>query len=337
MDEKMDPSQGVRSAATASALGDFFQYVIDQPVSLARQKSALLPIVNKDVDADRVSIYNPATHPKFPLLGLRFKNTTGLHLSQGPITVFEGSAYAGDARVLDVAPGDERLISYAVDLATEVEQVNDNPRHNLTKVKVSRGIIYRTTRVIESKTYKVQTKADTDRTVLIEHPYRQDFKVTSKEQPLETAGPIQRFVLKVPAGKQASLTVVEEKDVADQVVISNGDDNTIRTVIDNNVTSAAAKEALKKAIELKNKIAVTGEELNHLDKQRQDLERDQTRIRENMKGLPEKSELFTKYLAELTKQENEAQAVREQIKQKRATELQQRKDYDAFLLSLDLE
>src|SRR5262249_9488715 len=101
MEEKLDlQASGVRNAATASQLGDFFQYAIDNPVSLARQKSALLPIVNKDVEASRVSIFNQATHPKFPLLGLRFKNTSGLHLMQGPITVFEGASYAGDARVL---------------------------------------------------------------------------------------------------------------------------------------------------------------------------------------------------------------------------------------------
>jgi hypothetical protein len=58
-------------------------------VSLPRQKSALLPIVGKDVQASRLSIYNERTQAKFPLLGLRFKNSSGLHLMQGPITVFE--------------------------------------------------------------------------------------------------------------------------------------------------------------------------------------------------------------------------------------------------------
>ena len=46
---------------------------------------------------------------KHPLLGLKFKNTTGMNLTQGPITVFEGSTYAGDTRVLDLQPGEERL------------------------------------------------------------------------------------------------------------------------------------------------------------------------------------------------------------------------------------
>ncbi|HEV3257858.1 MAG TPA: DUF4139 domain-containing protein, partial [Gemmataceae bacterium] len=110
-EEKLGLAESVASAATATKLGDFFQYVIDQPVSLPRQKSALLPIVNKDIEGTRVSIYNASTHPKFPMLGLKFKNTTGLHLMQGPITVFEGASYAGDAQILDIQPKDERLLS----------------------------------------------------------------------------------------------------------------------------------------------------------------------------------------------------------------------------------
>jgi hypothetical protein len=106
LNEALDLGQSVQSVATASSLGDYFQYVIDRPVDLARQKSALLPIVNKDVEGKRVSIYNPAVQPKHPLLGLKFKNTTGMPLTQGPITVFEGSVYAGDTRVLDLQPDD---------------------------------------------------------------------------------------------------------------------------------------------------------------------------------------------------------------------------------------
>src|SRR5262249_36320986 len=49
-------ASGVTTAASAARLGDYFQYAIDKPVSLARQKSALLPIVGKDVEATRVSI-----------------------------------------------------------------------------------------------------------------------------------------------------------------------------------------------------------------------------------------------------------------------------------------
>ena len=53
---------GVSTMATATKLGDFFQYAIDKPVTLPRQKSALLPIVNKDVQGERVQHLQRA-HP----------------------------------------------------------------------------------------------------------------------------------------------------------------------------------------------------------------------------------------------------------------------------------
>src|SRR5262249_29791138 len=90
---KMDLGKSVTSAASASKLGDYFQYAIDHPVTLPRQKSALLPILGKDVKGERLSIYNEGTHARFPLLGLAFTNTTGMHLTQGPITVYEGGTY----------------------------------------------------------------------------------------------------------------------------------------------------------------------------------------------------------------------------------------------------
>ncbi|MBN9524545.1 DUF4139 domain-containing protein, partial [bacterium] len=162
----------VGSAATAGKLGDFFQYAIDHPVSLARQKSALLPIVGKEVEGTRVSIYNPAVQPKHPLLGLRFKNASGMHLSQGPITVFEGSTYAGDTRVLDVQPNEERLVSYAIDLGTEVDPQTGSGTSRITNVKAVKGIVTTVTKVREEKKYRVANRSQTDRTLVIEHPNR---------------------------------------------------------------------------------------------------------------------------------------------------------------------
>jgi hypothetical protein len=75
----------------------------------------------QDVEGTRVSIYNEGAQAKFPLPGLKLKNTSGPHLMQGPVTVFEGGTYAGDARVSDLQPNEERLLSYAVDLGTEVK------------------------------------------------------------------------------------------------------------------------------------------------------------------------------------------------------------------------
>src|SRR4029434_9710270 len=89
--------EGVSAAAQAMELGEFFEYAIKNPVSLARQKSAMLPIVNEAVEGAKVSIYNQRVHAKYPLYGFRLRNATALHLSQGPMTVFDGGVDAVDA------------------------------------------------------------------------------------------------------------------------------------------------------------------------------------------------------------------------------------------------
>jgi hypothetical protein len=182
--DKKPELQAVGNAATASALGDYFQYAIDHPVTLARQKSAMLPIVGKDIEGQKVSIYNQNVQKTHPLLGLKFKNTSGAHLNQGPITVFEGSVYAGDTRVLDVQPNEERLVSYAIDLGTEVDPQVGPGTQKITSVKAVKGIVTTKTLLTEEKKYRIINRSQTDRTLLIEHANRtnQQFKLPSRNR-----------------------------------------------------------------------------------------------------------------------------------------------------------
>ncbi len=113
------------AAAQGSDIGELFRYDIKDEVTLARQRSAMLPIINDSVEGEKVSIYNAAVHTKHALNGVRLKNSSDLHLMQGPVTVFDGGAYAGDARIPDLPSGGERLLSYALDLEVEVAPTSD--------------------------------------------------------------------------------------------------------------------------------------------------------------------------------------------------------------------
>jgi hypothetical protein len=325
------------TAATAANLGDFFQYVIDHPVSLPRQKSAMLPIVSTDVEGAKVSIYNEHTLAKHPLLGLRMKNTTGVHLMQGPITVFENNTYAGDSRIMDLQKGEERLISYAVDLGTEVEPVNKRDPDRYTLVKIVKGIVQTTTKIREIKTYNIKNRAEQDRCVLIEHPFRADFKLVSKEQPKERSRDVYRFEVPVAAGKSASQEVVEERDLLNQIAITNLDDNTMRVIFNSNVSSKKVVDALKKSQDMKFKMGETQRELAHARQQLADIERDQTRIRANLKDTPATAAAYKKYLEKLDAQEGEIDKITAKIKELQEAENQQRKEYENYLANLSVE
>ena len=91
------------------------------------------------VKGEKVSIYNAGVQAKHPLNGLRLTNSTDLHLMQGPITVFDGGAYAGDAKIEDLPPGTERLISYALDLNTEVAPGSQGPARAIAERQARQG------------------------------------------------------------------------------------------------------------------------------------------------------------------------------------------------------
>ena len=127
--DKLDLEESVAPDVTAEEVGELFRYEIQLPVVLLRNRSAMFPLVNQDVAGEKLSIYNASTHAKHPMHGLKLTNATELHLMQGPITVFDGGAYAGDARIRDLAPGASRLVSYALDLDLQVTaQTSESPR-----------------------------------------------------------------------------------------------------------------------------------------------------------------------------------------------------------------
>jgi hypothetical protein len=337
MAKDLDLGQSVNSAATASKLGDYFQYAIDHAVNLPRQKSALLPIVGKDVEGERVSIYNERTHAKFPLLGLVFKNTTGMHLTQGPITVYEGSTYAGDARILDLQKDERRLLSHAIDLGTEVQAVPHSDNGRITSIKAVKGIIYTTTKVKDSKTYTIANRNDTDRVVLVEHANRTDFKLMSKDKPWETAADVHRFKVTAPAGKTTEYTVSEEKDFGSTVAITNADDNNIRIFINEKVTSEPVKKALEQAMTLRGKMAATQRELQQQERQLNIITADQDRLRKNLKEMPPEAAAYKRYLKKFDDQETEIERLQKLIKELQDSEHAERKAFENYISNLNVE
>jgi len=326
----------VGNAATGAQLGDFFQYSIDHSVSLARQKSALLPIVGKDVEGARVSIYNPSVQPKHPLLGLRFKNTSGLHLSQGPITVFEGSTYAGDTRVLDVQPNEERLVSYAIDLGTEVDPQNGPGTSRITSVKAVKGIVTTTTKIREEKKYRIVNRSQQERTLLIEHPNRtnQQVKLVDTDKPIEDTKEVYRFSTKVKAGEEKTFVVNEERDVNTQVTLSNNPDGQIRYFLSLNEASAGLKAKLNEALKVKSVWDNSQRELIQVVADLQRLTADQDRIRKNLANTPKEADVYKTYLKKLGDQEKEIDGLTERQKTLMAAEFKNRKAFEDYLANL---
>ena len=213
----MNFKEGVQSVATAEEVGDYHQYVLDQRITLSRQKSAMLPIVDKSIDVAKLSIYNAATHAKHPLLGLRLTNTSGQPLTQGPITVYDAGTYAGDTRILDLQPKEERLLSYALDQAVEVKSsVMSTPSPAMT-FRIDGKTLSAHYKERETRTYLIRNRASAERVVVIEHPIRETWKLSEGMKPRETSRDQYRFEIKVAPTAPATLVVAEEQPRTDDI------------------------------------------------------------------------------------------------------------------------
>jgi hypothetical protein len=334
---ELDFRQGVASAAVATELGEYFQYQIEQPVSLPRQKSALLPIVNSPVEGTRVSIYNEAVHPKYALLGLRFKNTSGLQLMQGPLTVYEGSSYAGDARISDLQKDEARLLSYAVDLGTEVVPESKGSIDTLVAVKIIKGILEATTRLRQEKTYRVKNRGGEAKTVVVEHPVHPGWELKEPAKPAERSRDFYRFEIKAEPNKTIVQEVVEETPQTTRHAITNLDDDTVLFYVRSAAVGEKVKEALRKALELRGKMTRTQQLIAREEQAVKAIESDQERMRGNMQRLPQASEVYKRYLRKFEEQENDIEKRRAEVVRLQEQQAQEAKAYQDFVAGLTVE
>ncbi len=334
----LDFRSSVVNAAIATELGEYFKYEIEHPVTLARQKSSLLPIVQGPVEASKLSIFNAAVQPKFPLLGLRLKNTTGLHLMQGPITVFEGGVYAGDARTGDLLPKETRLISYAVDLGTEVSTESIQGGEELVSVKLIKGMVHAARKARFTERYTISNHSDHERNILIEHPIlTADLKLISPEKSLERTQDLYHFEVKVKAHGQASLDVVEEVKKSEAIALTNLNDQKVGLFLKQAVLSPQVKAAFQTAIRLKGELEATRQEIQNENNALKAIEQDQARMRANMERVPQTSEAYKRYLKKFDEQETEIEKRRAAVTDLVRKSSDQNVALTTFLADLNVE
>ena len=326
----------IQSVAQGAALGELFRYEIDKPVSIARQRSAMLPIVSEQIEAEKVSIYDDRVLAKHPLAGLRLVNLTKLNLMQGPVTVYDGGVYAGDARVEDLVPGSERLVSYAVDLDVEVAPRTEPRPEEIVSVKLAKGTLVVTRKLARRKIFEIKNSAADAVKLLVEHPREEPWKLVALEKPAETTRDRYRFAVTAEPGKPVTLEVAEEQQTLQQLALVNTDDSTILFFTNAKQTSPAVKEALTAVIERKREIERFVQERAKREQEVNVVGQEQERIRQNMAQLERTSDLYTRYVQKFAVQEDRVETLRKEVADLQAKELEARRALDDYLQQLEL-
>ena len=329
------------AAASGRELGDLFEYKLKDRVTLKKNQSALVPIAQTEMEAEKVSIWNGTSGSGRPLRGLWLKNTSALTLDGGSFSVLENEVFAGEGLTDPIKPGERRLLSFATDLGLLVEaQTNSRPQH-VTRVKIAKGVLTQMSELQERTLYTVRNQDEGTRTLVIEHPARPEWKLAKgAKEPEERAPSTYRFKMEVPSKATASLPVEEARILQTTYQVSNLDTDQIALFIRNGTITPEMAQVLNKITAQKAVVANLEEEMENRQKDIDRIVEDQGRLRENMKALrgsAEEKALLQRYTRQLDDQETQLDALRKKIQDTEAQRDKANDELEKTIDSLQLE
>ena len=306
-------NSGVTAAATGDDIGDLFEYRIDRPVTVLRNRSALIPIVQTQMEGERVAIYNEAVRADRPLSGVLLKNVTDLTLEAGSMTVIDGNAYAGEALMERLKAKEQRLISFALDLGTNIKVRPRQDREPARTVKAVNGVLQIHYFQTEEKLYTISNQADRPKVVYIEFPIRYGWELSDRTQkPDYTTQSFYRFRVELEAFEEKELTIALRNPKVDSYQISSVNKDQLEFFIARRYIDEATRVKIVKLIELRNAIAGTDSAINALRNEVTAIEADQKRLRENIESLSKTAEaksLITRYISKANDQESRLEQI----------------------------
>ena len=298
--------------AEAAERGELFEYSFATPVTVRGGESAMLPFLQQKVTARKLLIYSTETS-EFPRNAAEITNSTGKTLDGGPITVFDGNTYAGEALMETLKAGDKRLVSYAVDLGTRIATDVDSSSGLVREIHVSRGVLVARSAVQETKTYTIHNVDAKPKTVLIEHPIRPGFRLL-KLKPAETTATVYRFEVKLGPQATEKLAVAEEQLVQQTTALVNASPDFLLTYVQNKNLDEAARKQLQRIADQKRLIAANDGEIRRAEQQVSELARDEERMRQNIESLNRVSgqqEQVQNYARQLAAEETQLASLRD--------------------------
>jgi len=299
--------------AEGKSAGDFFEYKIKQKITIGKNQSALVPILQSHIEAERVTLWN---EDSAPLRALWIKNTSGQVLDAGSFNVLEADTFAGEGVLETIHPDERRLLSYAGDAAVHVKFSDDSSEKPFSHVRIAKGIMLLTQEQRKSSKFTIRNADTEPRQVILEYPAQEGWELTpATPKPEESSESFHRFRVPVDAGKTAELTVESVHPQETRYELTNLDDDEVALLVDQKRMTPAMQQAFDRILKQKEKINEISGQISERKRESDQIAVDQNRIRENMKALKGSSEekaLLQRYVGQLDAQESRLASLRKE-------------------------
>jgi hypothetical protein len=302
------------AVAAGTDLGDLFEYRLHDRVTIRKNQSALVPIIQSPVEAEKVTIFSG--DQKQLLRAVWLHNTSTLTLDGGTFNVLDGSTFAGEGIMTSIKPGERRLLSYALDQGVIIDANSETETKAVTRVLIRHGSMVQTREERSTRTYAIRNENTDDRDVVIEHPTQNGWKLTSSVKPDETTATHYRFKVHVAPKQSAKLVVEEAYPVSNSYALRNLNREAVDAFVQNQSITPEVEQALRAVLAKQETLYHLNTQIRAREDEQANIAADQTRLRENLKALKgsaEERELVQRYTRQLNQQEDTLDRLKKEL------------------------
>ncbi len=307
-------------------------------VTVLNGQSLAVPIVDKVVPGELVSVYQPDTHPRHPLAALKLTNSSGTSLPGGVLTLYKnektGTTYVGDAQLSALPDAESRMLGFALDQKVLIDR-DDKMEQRISKATMAGGVFKAS--IVDERTtiYTLKGAAKEDRRIIIEHARAQGWElVTPDPKSAEMTDIAFRVPVDVKAGATVRQTVTTQWARLEEQAMIDLDVEVIFAYASNANLTPAQRNAFTRMGEMMRSIANVQAQIEAANSARDRVYEEQQRIRENIKAVPAGSELQSRYLRSMSQLEDQAETHKrtiDRLEQQKVAEQQKLADYVAGL------
>lgn len=301
--------------------GDLYAYEIKNPVTVKRGQSALVPILAERFEGKRIAIYNQEIREKNPMSAILFKNTTGMTLEGGPVTVIENEDYVGEAMLDTIKGGGEKILPYSVELGCVISIDHQSSNQSVYRSVITNGVLYLYYYQISERIYVINNKSDRVLDLFLEHRFNQGWELVDTPEPVEKTENFYRFRFDVPAKKERRFVVKERGSQYWSYYLTSLTRDQLKSFMSSKYLDKETEKTIRDLIDVQEKIAKLDRTIHARDESLKTIFKNQERLRQNLQVLgtrQEETELRQRYIKQLSAEEDKVQALTKEIEELKA-------------------
>ena len=280
-------NDSLETKTTTAAFDDFFAYNLTEPVTIRKNESALVPILQAKVAADRVTLVSSdGNNISQPLRALWITNSSGLTLDRGSFSIVENGNFGGEGLLDPIHPDEKRLLSYAADQAVHVTTEDRHLNTRLVSITAAKGVLTLRSAEVQDLTYVVHNSAADARSIVLEHPVENGLKLdASTPAPAETTATVYRFRIEAAPGETKRLKVAGKRNQLTSYLLTQSDDNQLAFILNSANHNPALEAALQPVLAARRQVATAQAAVNQTNPRLAALRTDEDRQRANITAL----------------------------------------------------